>query len=240
MKSSKCKHEASEMSTTVSQSARPEEAASASPISFSFHCFSPVMQVRDGDLFESRMQTLVNTVNCFGVMGKGVALAFKNKYPAMFTDYRKRCQNKEVKIGYPYLYKAQDGRFIVNFPTKQHWRNPSQLFMVERGLEYLAQHIREWGITSIAFPALGCGNGGLRFGEVLPLIKKYIEPLRIPFEVYSPATANFGTKHRLRDSSTNMAANPPRRVKISSFFPPAAEVAAVADAHSAGNQALHP
>src|SRR5690606_28844889 len=109
-------------------------------------------------------------VNTVGVMGKGVALEFKKRYPGMFDDYAMRCKSKQVKLGEPYLYRDQAGTMIVNFPTKEHWRAASRIADIERGLEYFVQHYSEWGITSIAFPPLGCGNGGLDWAEVGPVI----------------------------------------------------------------------
>src|SRR6266581_2876643 len=112
-----------------------------------------------GDLFESPAAAWVNTVNCVGIMGKGVAQEFKKRFPAMFDDYRARCDAKQVRLGEPYLYRDASGRAIVNFPTKGHWRSPSRLADIERGLDYFASHAAEWGLTSVAMPPLGCGNG---------------------------------------------------------------------------------
>jgi O-acetyl-ADP-ribose deacetylase (regulator of RNase III)/uncharacterized protein YwgA len=139
-----------------------------------------------GDLFASPAQTLVNTVNCVGIMGKGVAAEFKKRYPAMFDDYAARCERKEVKLGEPYLYRDLLGANVVNFPTKDHWRSPSRLADIERGLDYLVSHYAEWGITSIAFPPLGCGNGGLEWSEVGPLMHHKLHRLPIDVEVYAP------------------------------------------------------
>ncbi len=147
-----------------------------------------------GNLFESRAQALVNTVNCVGVMGKGVALEFKKRFPAMFEDYLARCERKLVRLGVPYLYQDASGRAIINFPTKDHWRSPARLSDIERGLDYFAQHSAEWGITSVAMPPLGCGNGGLEWSEVGPLIFRKLHHLPMDVEVYAP----FGTpKHEL-------------------------------------------
>lgn len=114
-----------------------------------------------GDLFSSKAQTLVNTVNCVGVMGKGVALEFKKRFPSLFEDYAELCKHKQVKLGEPYLYRGAGNKLVLNFPTKGHWRSPSRLANIEAGLDYFVKHYAEWGITSIAFPPLGCGNGGL-------------------------------------------------------------------------------
>jgi len=139
-----------------------------------------------GDLFESQAQTLVNTVNCVGVMGKGVAEQFKQRFPEMFEDYKSRTDRKAVRLGEPYLYRDASGVQIVNFPTKDHWRSPSRLSDIERGLDYLAAHAAEWEITSLALPPLGCGNGGLEWSEVGPLIYRKLRGLPIDIEVYAP------------------------------------------------------
>ena len=139
-----------------------------------------------GDLFESRAQTLVNTVNCVGVMGKGVAEQFKRRYPAMFEDYKFRTDRNAVRPGEPYLYRDSSGLQIVNFPTKGHWRSPSRIADIERGLDYLASHAAEWNIESMALPPLGCGNGGLEWSDVGPLIYRKLHGLPIAVEVYAP------------------------------------------------------
>lgn len=138
-----------------------------------------------GDLFAGDAQTLVNTVNCVGIMGKGVALEFKKRFPRMMADYVDRCARGEVRLGYPYLYAEGNAR-IVNFPTKGHWRAMSRLADIEDGLDYLAAHAADWGITSIALPPLGCGNGGLEWSEVGPLIYRKLSALPINVTVYAP------------------------------------------------------
>jgi len=146
----------------------------------------PMFKALIGDLFESRAQTLVNTVNCVGVMGKGVALEFKKRFPSNFEDYATRCQRKQVRLGQPYLYRDPTGQSIVNFPTKGHWRSPARLKDIENGLDYLARHVEEWGIQSLAMPPLGCGNGGLEWSEVGPLIYRKLHHSPIDVEVYAP------------------------------------------------------
>ena len=144
------------------------------------------VQMKSGDLLQSRMQVVVNTVNCVGVMGKGIALEFKKKYPDMFKDYLKKCANKLVRIGEPYRYQVTKDRWIINFPTKRDWRQNSRLEDIENGLKYLAAHISEWKVTSLAIPPLGCSNGKLRWKDVFPLIQKYLYPLQINLEIYAP------------------------------------------------------
>lgn len=154
-----------------------------------------------GDMFESEAQALVNTVNCVGVMGKGVAEQFRKRYPAMFADYQRRCDQKSVRLGEPYLYPDRSGKQIINFPTKGHWRASSRLADIESGLDYLVAHIGEWGITSIAVPPLGCGNGGLEWSEVGPLIYRKLHRLPVRVELYAP----YGTP-RQQLSETFLAA----------------------------------
>jgi O-acetyl-ADP-ribose deacetylase (regulator of RNase III) len=139
-----------------------------------------------GDLFASQTQTLVNTVNCVGVMGKGVAEQFKARYPDMFDDYKRRTDRRHVRLGEPYLYVSASGARIINFPTKAHWRSPSRLADIEKGLDYLAAHVEEWGITSLALPPLGCGNGGLDWSEVGPLVYRKLARLPVDVEIYAP------------------------------------------------------
>jgi O-acetyl-ADP-ribose deacetylase (regulator of RNase III) len=137
--------------------------------------------------FESDAHVLVNTVNCVGVMGRGIALEFKKRYPEMYREYRIRCFEKNVRIGEPYIYKVSDEKWILNFPTKDHWKDPSRLEWIDAGMLYLVAHAREWGIRSIAIPALGCSNGGLNWKrDVLPLLVTRASALGVPVELYAP------------------------------------------------------
>jgi O-acetyl-ADP-ribose deacetylase (regulator of RNase III)/uncharacterized protein YwgA len=144
------------------------------------------MKVLVGDILKSKAQTLINTVNCVGIMGKGIALEFKKRFPEMFKDYAERCERKEVKLGVPYLYRTLFPPQIVNFPTKDHWKSVSRIGDIERGLQHLLQHYKEWGITSLAVPPLGCGNGQLEWRAVGPLIYRYVKQMDIPVEMYAP------------------------------------------------------
>lgn len=138
-----------------------------------------------GDLYKSPAQTLVNAVNCSGVTGKGVAPEFKKRFSVVFDDYRHRCERGAVKLGEPYLYRHPTGVLIVNFPTKGHWRSSSRIADIERGLDFLVAHLTEWGIKSIALPALGCG-GRLDWAEVGPLIYRKLQAQPVEVEVYAP------------------------------------------------------
>lgn len=111
------------------------------------------MVVKIGNMFESNCSTIVNTVNCVGVMGKGIALEFKKKYPEMFMEYVLKCDRGEVKPGIPYVYQ-DNGISILNFPTKDHWRSPSRLSYVIDGLNWFVDNYEKYGIDSIAFPPL--------------------------------------------------------------------------------------
>ena len=141
-----------------------------------------------GDIFNSPAQVLVNTVNTVGVMGKGIALSFKKKYPEMFTIYRKSCDKHQLVIGKLMLWYGPD-HWILNFPTKEHWRNPSKMEYIEKGLMAFQRKYADYNITSIAFPKLGCGNGELDWEQVKPLMEKYLKELPIDIYIYlSPGT----------------------------------------------------
>jgi O-acetyl-ADP-ribose deacetylase (regulator of RNase III) len=144
------------------------------------------MKILIGDILESRAETLVNTVNCVGVMGKGIALEFKNRFPEMYTDYIERCNRGDVKPGLPYLYRTLFPPQIINFPTKDHWKSVSKISDIERGLKYLVAHYKEWGVESLAIPPLGCGNGQLEWRSVGPLIYRYAKQMNVPVEMYAP------------------------------------------------------
>jgi uncharacterized protein YwgA/O-acetyl-ADP-ribose deacetylase (regulator of RNase III) len=150
-----------------------------------------MIRVLLGDLFESKAQTWVNTVNCVGVMGKGVALGFKQRFPDMFVDYEHRCKRGEVRLGRPYLFKRLVEPWILNFPTKHHWRQVTNLKDIIAGLEYLRAHYRDWGIRSLAVPPLGCGNGQLEWRVVGPTLYRYLKRLDVPVELFAP----HGTPH---------------------------------------------
>lgn len=139
-----------------------------------------------GDIFKSSAQVLTNTVNCVGVMGKGLALQFKSRYPRMYEDYKFRCNQGEVKSGEPYLWE-DDFVQILNFPTKRHWRDRSLLQDIEDGLKFLAESYVRMGIQSLALPPLGCGLGALNWSDVQPLIVKHLGAIPdLDVYVYEP------------------------------------------------------
>lgn len=139
-----------------------------------------------GDLFESKAQTLVNTVNCVGVMGKGIALEFKKRFPDMYEDYAARCLVKQVRLGEPFLFRRLLPPWILNFPTKYDWRSVSRLSDIVAGLEYLEKRHREWGIISLAVPPLGCGQGQLEWRVVGPTLYRNLNRLDVPVDLYAP------------------------------------------------------
>ena len=114
----------------------------------------------DSSVFDSPAQTLVNTVNTVGVMGKGIAKEFKSRYPIMYKEYRRLCDDKQLQVGNLHLWRS-DNRWVLNFPTKTTWRRPSELAYVEQGLHKFVNYYMDLGISSISFPPLGCGNGNL-------------------------------------------------------------------------------
>lgn len=145
--------------------------------------------VQEGDLLEEQVDALVNTVNCIGVMGRGVALQFKNKFPDNFKIYEAACKRKEVVPGK--MFVTMNGllgpRWIINFPTKRHWRNPSRMVDIELGLDNLVTQIRHLGIKSIAIPPLGCGLGGLDWRVVRSLIERKLSELDdVHIRVFEP------------------------------------------------------
>lgn len=149
-----------------------------------------VLYVR-GNLFHSPAQVLVNTVNTVGVMGKGVALEFKRLFPEMYSQYRDLCERGELRVGQLWLYRSPR-KWVLNFPTKQHWRAPSRVEYIEAGLQKFVDIYAEWGIHSIAFPPLGCGNGQLDFdAQVRPLMEQYLGPLPIDIFIYPHKGGDF-------------------------------------------------
>jgi len=145
-----------------------------------------MVKVIIGNIFESKAQTLVNTVNCVGVMGKGLALEFRNRFPDMYKDYVLRCERGNMKLGRPYLFRRTVLPWVLLFPTKQDWRSVSCLADIEEGLRYLQLNYRDWGITSIAVPPLGCGLGELEWHIVGKALYRGLKELAIPVELFAP------------------------------------------------------
>lgn len=126
-----------------------------------------------GSILHAPVDALVNTVNTVGVMGKGIALQFKKKFPEVFASYAQACSLGEIAIGKMHVVvRAKAPIFIVNFPTKKHWKHPSKIEYIEAGLRALVEVVRERKVRSIAIPQLGCGNGGLDWSTVRPRIEQ--------------------------------------------------------------------
>lgn len=150
----------------------------------------------EGNLFESPAAVLVNTVNTVGVMGKGVASTFRSLYPKMYSEYRALCETGAISIGTLWLYRTAN-KSVLNFPTKMHWRNPSKPEYIEEGLRTFVRTYQAAGISSIAFPALGCGNGGLSFErQVRPLMERYLKNTKAHVFVYPHRTSMGMPEHK--------------------------------------------
>ena len=132
-------------------------------------------------ILDSTAKIAVNTVNCVGIMGKGLAHAYKKRYPQMFKQYKQYCDDGLLEPGKLWLWKG-DNQWVLNFPTKRHWRNRSKLEWIEAGLKKFVDNYESKGIDQISFPKLGCGNGNLDWDEVRPVMEHYLNPL--PIEVF--------------------------------------------------------
>lgn len=136
-----------------------------------------------GNIFNSSCQTIVNTVNCVGIMGAGIALECRLRYPDMYAQYVKLCSEGALNVGKLWLYKGSD-RWILNFPTKKHWKFPSKEIYLRQGLEKFVQSYSEKQIQSVAFPLLGAQHGGLDPEQSLGLMQHYLAKCAIPIEIY--------------------------------------------------------
>ncbi|WP_317382561.1 macro domain-containing protein [Megasphaera stantonii] len=146
-----------------------------------------MIEYKHGDLLQCDAEALVNTINCVGTMGKGIALAFKNKFPDNFKAYKIACDKKEIRPGKMFVYDMSDlfnKKYIINFPTKDHWRGRSKLIYIKEGLWDFVRVINELNIQSVAIPPLGCGNGGLQWNVVKPLIEESLQNIKHNITVY--------------------------------------------------------
>lgn len=142
----------------------------------------PILLVR-GNMLDSGAQALVNPVNCVGVMGAGLALQFKRKFPANFIAYRHACKDGLVRPGKVFIFQDKE-KYIINFPTKRHWRDKSKLEDIDAGLVDMVAQVKRLGIKSVAIPKLGCGLGGLEWVDVLPLILQHVTNISGESHVY--------------------------------------------------------
>lgn len=160
-----------------------------------------------GNLLEDQAEAYVNTVNTVGVMGKGIALQFKKAFPAMFKQYAKDCRAGKVQVGKMHIVSVEgltNPRLIINFPTKEHWRNPSNVNYIREGLKDLVKVIHGLEIKSLALPPLGCGNGGLDWSIVRPIIFEELDHLEIDIHLYEPIGAPPQDEMIVRTKRPNM------------------------------------
>lgn len=170
------------------------------------------------NLFDSPAQALVNTVNTVGVMGKGIALHFRELYPTMFDEYQRLCEEGKLDIGKLYVYRTPN-KIIVNFPTKRHWRRPSRVEYIEAGLKTFAKHYADYGIASASFPQLGCGNGELDWkSQVQPLMEKYLRDLPIPIFIHLYTQSADFVPERLDEEYRREVMRQRRQVSFKQFW----------------------
>lgn len=159
-----------------------------------------MLEFTTGDIFRADAEALVNTVNCVGIMGRGIALQFKNEFPANFKAYEAACAREEVQPGKMFVFETRElagPKFIINFPTKRHWKGKSRMEDIDSGLEALADEIRTRGIRSIAIPPLGSGLGGLNWREVRPRIEAALDGIAdLHVIIFEPKSAPVATKSR--------------------------------------------
>ena len=152
-----------------------------------------MFQLKTGDIFEENAEALVNSVNCVGVMGRGIALQFKNRFPENFKSYAKACKRDEVKPGQMFVFETgqlTNPHYIINFPTKRHWRGKSRMEDIEAGLEALVQEVKKRNIQSIAIPPLASDLGGLNWADVRPRIEKALQDTDIlSIMLFEPGSA---------------------------------------------------
>jgi O-acetyl-ADP-ribose deacetylase (regulator of RNase III) len=159
-----------------------------------------MIEFKTGDILRADVEALVNTVNCVGIMGRGIALQFKNDFPENFEAYKAACDREEVQPGKMFVFETRtltNPKFIINFPTKRHWRGKSRMEDIDSGLQSLVEEIRLRGIHSIAIPPLGSGLGGLNWADVRPRILEALRGLNdLQVIVFEPNSAPAATKSR--------------------------------------------
>ncbi len=168
-------------------------------------------------LFVSPAQTLVNTVNTVGVMGKGIALEFKKRHPTMFKRYKEFCTDGSLTVGRLQLFKTPN-KWVLNFPTKKHWRGPSKVEWIESGLQRFVETYEARGITSVSFPQLGCGNGGLNWREVGPLMARYLKPLPIPVFIHMRRTPDGFVPEHEDETDVSSFSEPREQIPFERFL----------------------
>jgi O-acetyl-ADP-ribose deacetylase (regulator of RNase III) len=143
-----------------------------------------MIEIKVGNIFTSNYQTLVNTINTKGVMGRGIAYEFRLRYPEMFRKYVELCEKQLIKIGKLWLYEVNQNKYILNFPTKDHWKDPSKIDYLKQGLQKFVDTYKTKSITSIAFPILGSDQGGISEKISLEILNSYLIQCEIPIEIW--------------------------------------------------------
>lgn len=177
------------------------------------------IRITHGDLLrQNDVDAIVNTVNCVGIMGKGIALQFKNKWPSNYRAYETACKSNKVRIGQMFVFDSGGlvkPNYIINFPTKDHWRGKSRIEYIRDGLTDLILNIKKLGIRSIAMPPLGCGNGGLNWDEVRQLIEAaFSEVPEVDVRLFPPEGAPHPKSMEVRTSRPRMTAGRAAILKI--------------------------
>ncbi len=148
------------------------------------------------DIFSSPAKALINAVNTEGVMGKGIAKQFKTLFPDMFAEYQRRCESGELDIGKLHLFRTSN-KWVLNFPTKKRWRNPSKKEYIEAGLKWLSDNYIKYRIYSISFPLIGCGNGELDWNDtVRPMMERYLNHLSMEVYIHIGHKPDYKIEHK--------------------------------------------
>jgi O-acetyl-ADP-ribose deacetylase (regulator of RNase III) len=153
-----------------------------------------MIELKQGDILRANAEALVNTVNCVGVMGRGLALQFKKAFPNNFKSYKAVCDRKKLQPGKMFIYdlnRLYNPRYVVNFPTKRHWKDKSRMEDIQAGLQALVEDVRKRSIHSIAIPPLGCGLGGLCWTDVRARIEEAFHLTDVQVFLYEPKGAQF-------------------------------------------------
>lgn len=181
-----------------------------------------MIEYKQGDILRENADAIINTVNCVGVMGRGIALQFKKAFPQNFLAYAAACKKKEVQPGKMFVFETRlltNPRYIINFPTKRHWRGASRMEDIDAGLKALVETILQYGIQSIAIPPLGSGLGGLDWTEVKPRIEAALQPLTdLRVMIYDPQGAPAAEKMVLNRKVPKMTAGRAALVELMSRY----------------------
>lgn len=178
-----------------------------------------MVEYKKGDILKEETEAVVNTVNTKGVMGKGIALQFKERFPYNYKQYKKACEAGEVETGKVFVTETGlllNPRYVINFPTKEHWKNPSKMEYIHEGLKDLVRVIRDKNVSSISIPPLGCGNGGLDWNEVRPAIEKALNSIsNLQIFLFEPSNMVYKKKERKPKKKANIT---PVRAMFLSIF----------------------